>query len=152
VHKPLYGVLKAQGLIRASQKRFGLTSKGVEIARHLLDHAGETLKEVRNPERLTRDIEKELDRMLKTEAYRLFVDGHPAKILDTDFYAFFACTVRTSRSNFSTRLNAVENALEVACKLKKPDERSPNALAKLLDFLKQRFSKELSGKVANHVA
>src|SRR5258708_39436702 len=57
VHKPLYGVLKRHGLVRAAEKRFCLTPRGVEVAERLRERAGASLNEIRDPERLTRDVQ-----------------------------------------------------------------------------------------------
>ncbi len=48
--------------------------------------------------RLTRDKEIELQRIYRTEAFRLFVEGKIEDILDTDFYAYLGVTVRTGEN------------------------------------------------------
>ena len=45
IHKPLYGVLKRGGMVRAANKAFGLTQRGVETARRLVQVAGQTLEQ-----------------------------------------------------------------------------------------------------------
>src|SRR5436309_8563380 len=64
VHKPLYGMLKRRGLVRAAHKTFALTSKGVETAQRLAETAGVSLDEARSADRMTRDVKTEVDRML----------------------------------------------------------------------------------------
>ena len=150
VHKPLYGVLKKQGLVRAAQKQFALTARGVEVAERLIDKAGESLDNPRNAERLTRDVKAELDRMVKSDAYRLFVGSQQDRILDTDFYAFLGCTVRTKKNDFIGRLKAARDAVSVASKLEKPDIATAQRLQRLANYLNDRFRQEISWKVDKH--
>ena len=149
IHKPLYGVLTKQGLVRAAQKRFALTQRGVEVAQRLVGNAGASLDEVRSPERLGRSNEDELDRMLKSAAYQFCVIGEHERILDTDFYAFLGCTVRTARNVFQGRLTASTGAIGAARRLSKPDAATAKKLSDLMAFLRKRFSKEIAWKVGN---
>src|ERR1035438_1107708 len=85
IHKPLYGPLKRNGLIRNAQKTFSLTEKGAEIAARLDGAAGE--QSPSSSERVDRSARRELERMLSCAAFGFFRNGRPEKILDTDFYA-----------------------------------------------------------------
>src|SRR2546426_10151529 len=51
IHKPLYGVLKRGGMVRAANKTFRLTQRGVETARRLVEAAGKTLEQARSADR-----------------------------------------------------------------------------------------------------
>jgi len=146
IHKPLYGVLKRRGLIHAARKQFALTERGVETAERLVRSAGASLSDVRDPERLGRTDEAEVTRILQSAAYGLYLNGKRDRILDTDFYAFLGCTVRTERNAFEGRLNAVSAAIEAACRLSKPDPPTSNRLADLMSYLKRRFRKEIAWK------
>ena len=101
IHKPLYGPLKRQGLIRSANKMFALTPRGVEIAKQLIELAGASLEEVMSDgRRITRTQQAEVERMLTSEAHKLFANAESGRILDTDFYRFIGCTVRTPRNEF----------------------------------------------------
>jgi len=150
IHKPLYGVLKKQCLVRAAQKKFALTPRGVEVAERLINKAGASLEAVRTPDRLTRDVEAEVDRMCRSAAYQIYTQGKKERILDTDFYAFLGCTVRTSRNDFIGRMNASKDAVKAARKFSKPDAATAKNLVELLAFLKERFHKEIEWKAAAH--
>jgi len=139
VHKPLYGVLKRGGMVRAANKTFSLTQRGVETARRLVEAAGQTLEQARSADRMTRDVRLEVERMLGSAAYKLYLDGQVAKILDTDFYAFVGCTVRTLRNDFLGRLATTEEAVQTAMRLGQPDPESAKALASLWSTLDERF-------------
>jgi hypothetical protein len=150
VHKPLYGVLKRQGLIKSAQKQFALTARGVQVAEKLVLGAGDTLEKNRSPERLSRDVQLELDRMLSVEAFRLFAAGEKERILDTDFYTFLGCTVRTGRNDFIGRMNACDAAIKAAVQLEKPSLATARHLAELFRYSKQRFKKEIDWKAGKN--
>jgi hypothetical protein len=147
VHKPLYGILKRQGLVKATQKQFALTARGVEVADRLMRAAGSSsLEKAQEAERLTRPVEAELDRMLKSEAFRFFAASETERILDTDFYAFLGCTVRTAKNDFIGRLRTASDAVATAKKLGKPNPATAKTLEKLIKFLKERFKREIGLK------
>jgi hypothetical protein len=148
VHKPLYGVLKRSGLVRAAHKMFGLTPKGVQTSERLITKAGASLDEARSPDRMTRDVEIEVDRMVTSDAVRFFMDGKRDKILDTDFYNFIGCTVRTPANDFLGRLTATTDAVSVAVKLGKPDKQVAGQMAATWEFLQQRFKPEIDRRWA----
>jgi len=139
VHKPLYGVLKRTGMVRAANKTFGLTQRGVETASRLAEAAGQALERTRSADRMTRDVRLEVERMLASAAYKLHLGGQDAKILDTDFYAFLGCTVRTPRNDFLGRLASSDEAVKEAKRLGQPDPDTAEGLAKLWDVLRDRF-------------
>jgi hypothetical protein len=143
VHKPLYGILKRRGLVRAAQKAFGLTAKGVETASRLVSNSQASLDEPGTGDRITRDIQTELDRMLASAAFGLFERGDQAKILDTDFYNFIGCTVRTPPNDFLGRIAATGDAISAAVKLSKPDRRVASRLEGTWKFLQKQFKPQI---------
>jgi hypothetical protein len=146
IHKPLYSVLKRKGLVRAAHKNFALTPRGVEVAQQLVEAAGEALHDERNANRMPRDMEAEVERMLKSDAYKLFVGGQSERVLDTDFYAFVGCTVRTNPNDFFGRLATTENAINMAKKLCRPDADSSRWLGGTWGFLCKRFDELIKRK------
>ena len=139
IHKPLYGPLKRSGLVKAANKTFALTEKGLEAARRLEMSAGSKLDEKRDPRRLGRDVEHEVERMLASEAVRLLRAGDTQEIIDTDLFEFLNCTVRTARNDFIGRLKTVEEAIGIATKLKLPNKESAKLLFDAWAFLKPKF-------------
>lgn len=109
VHKPLYDY-KKKGLIIAGNKMFALTEKGL-VAVEALQNAI-TGRVVANTERLSRDIEQEVNRVTNTTGFGLFLKGEISSIVDTDFYDYLGVTVRTSRSDFKGRLNTLSDAVK----------------------------------------
>src|SRR5438128_58107 len=113
IHKPLYGPLKARGLVLAGNKKFKLTDKGIAYAEQLdkvrqgLLPLDKVIGGLQVLDRLSRDKETELKRAAESDAFRLFATGQKEKILDTDFYAYLAATVRTDRNEFLGRLKTV---------------------------------------------
>ncbi|WP_093515559.1 hypothetical protein [Stigmatella erecta] len=139
LHKPLYGPLKREGLIRAANKTFALTARGVEKAQQLIGAAGDKLTKARDGNRMTRDVQVEVERMLASAAFKLYVNGQRERVLDTDFYAFLGCTVRTPRNDFLGRLTATADAVSAAKKLKQPEPEAAALLAEAWAFLEKKF-------------
>jgi hypothetical protein len=140
IHKPLYGPLKRKGLIRAANKSFTLTAHGVEVAKRLIEHAGKSLDEVaESGDRITRDQKAEVDRMVGSAAFKLAADGQRDRILDTDFYAFAGCTVRTPPNDFLGRLAATRSAISAAKKLVYPTPEVAGELNAVWNFMQEKF-------------
>jgi hypothetical protein len=140
IHKPLYGPLKRHGLIRSANKMFALTPRGVEIAKQLIEAAGASLEEVMSDgRRITRTQQAEVERMLASAAHDLFAKGEGARILDTDFYRFIGCTVRTPRNEFLGRMSATEGAVKAAKKLSFPSSDAARALHEEWEFMMKQF-------------
>jgi hypothetical protein len=139
IHKPLYGPLKRDGFVRSANKTFSLTPLGVERGRSLIKRAGSALVDDRESDRMTRDVEQEVRRMLGSAAYRLYSEQRPDRILDTDFFSFVGCTVRTPRNDLLGRISTTEKAIEAARKLGQPDKASADALKRTWDLLRTKF-------------
>jgi hypothetical protein len=143
VHKPLYGVLKRRGLVRAAHKTFALTTKGVETAERLAAHAGASLDDLRSPDRMTRPVRAEVDRMLASDALRFLSNNAPERILDTDFYNFIGCTVRTPPNDFLGRVTTTSDAVAAAARLGQPSKEAAEQLAATWKFLQQQFKPQI---------
>lgn len=139
IHKPLYGVLKDQGLIHGANKNFALTPRGVEKAKALIEAAGEAIDGERSGDRMTRDVRLEIDRMLASPAMAMFAQGKPEKIIDTDFFEFVGCSVRTPRHAFLGRVSATDEAVGIAKKLRQPDPETAKQLGEVWAFVKKRY-------------
>ncbi|HEX7517650.1 MAG TPA: hypothetical protein VF345_10240 [Chthoniobacterales bacterium] len=134
IHKPLYS-MKQDGLVRSANKSFLLTPRGLDIARNLIGTADA------QRDRLTKQEEKEVNRIVQSQAFRLFQEGQAARILDTDLYEYFGVSVRTPKSEFLGRVITVEQAI-VAHRVKRKDELS-DVLSKLHQWLVSRFEEEI---------
>jgi hypothetical protein len=134
IHKPLYS-MKQDGLVRSANKSFLLTPRGLDVARNLIGTADA------QRDRLTKQEEKEVNRIVQSQAFRLFQEGQTARILDTDLYEYFGVSVRTPKSEFLGRVITVEQAI-VAHRVKRKDELS-DVLSKLHQWLVGRFEEEI---------
>lgn len=143
VHKPLYGILKRRGLVRAAHKTFALTTKGVETAERLIAHAGMSLDDARSADRMTRPVRSEVDRMLASDALAFFANDQREKILDTDFYNFLGCTVRTPPNDFLGRVNTTTDAVDAAVRFGQPSQETARRLAATWQFLQQQFKPQI---------
>jgi hypothetical protein len=150
IHKPLYGPLKLRGFVLSANKKFKLTDKGREYALQL-DKVRQGLLPFESimagapaVDRLSRDKAAELKRACETDAFRLFALGQKEKILDTDFYAYLAATVRTDRNEFLGRLQAVSDAVRDGGRISKNPKHA--MLVELHKFLVEKFSDIIARK------
>jgi len=149
IHKPLYGPLKRQGLVRAAHKNFALTEKGLTRSIDLAAGSSPGNQPREKAARLTRDMESEISRIQRSEAAKLFADGQGDKMLDTDFFSYLGVSVRTSRNDFIGRLKAVEDAVKTAAEV----SPSPvhDGMLRLHGLLKTKFFniiQKLSGAIS----
>ena len=139
IHKPLYGPLKRGGFVLAANKTFRLTPLGIERANDLADAQGESQANAKNGIRLPRDQRLEIDRMLQSEAFKLHYNDRPDKILDTDFYGFVGCTVRTSPPDFEGRLSVTDQVLRAALEAGYPTAEVAKALSATWQDVQRQF-------------
>jgi hypothetical protein len=111
LHKPLYGPLKRDGLVRVQKKKFGLTERGLAVAENL---RAPTEADSRPAARVRRDQLIEVDRLTKKSAVQLVQENQAADLLDTDLYDFYSVTVRTKPADFAGRVRTVDDAIDAA--------------------------------------
>ena len=134
-HKQLYE-MKKKGLLRTANKTFELTERGLEVAKQMFHDSSAV-----NKDRLTKQEESEIGRILTSAAFRFFQAEQGNSILDTDFYDYLGVTVRTSRGDFQGRLNTVKHAIQAHAE--KRNDKTSLALKILHDFLVERFKEEI---------
>lgn len=137
IHKPLYE-MKSQGLVRSANKTFELTLRGLEVATKLVH------TKAKDKNRLTKQEESEINRILNSAAFRLFRERRKESVLDTDFCEYLGITVRTSRADCYGRLSNVEHAI-TAYETKRADEWSL-VLRSLHDFLMSKFKSDIDSR------
>lgn len=141
VEKSLHGSLKKQGMIRSADRRFALTQRGVEASERLVSAVGSFEGETKS--RVTRFRREQIKRMLASDAFRLFREGEQNRILDTDFYAFLDCTVRSEPAKFVGSLASSREAVSSAVVLGEPDPETVALLKDLFEFLQKQFQQEI---------
>jgi hypothetical protein len=137
IHKPLY-LMKQRGYILAANKMFELTQRGIEVAQNLMH------SDLSDKDRLTKQEEHEIDRIIKSAAFRLFQQKQEGSILDTDFYEYLGVTVRTAKGDFRGRLSNVEHAVQAHTE-KRRDALSEQ-LGHLHKFLTTKFRQEIEAR------
>jgi len=137
IHKPLYE-MKKRGLVRAANKMFELTPRGVELASRLMH------SESQISDRMTKQEEYEINRVLSSAAFGLFRDGRAEAILDTDFYDYLGVTVRTAKGDFLGRLANVAGAVKAFAEKRGGD--TAVLLQGLHAFLCDRFADEIKAR------
>ncbi len=143
IHKPLYGPLKNNGYIRNANKLFSLTERGISRVEAILKNTRGGEK--KSSERLRRDEQGEIDKLLVSDAFRFFQSGEQEKILDSDFYAFFGVTVRTGKNEFQGRIATVNEAITDAKRILSDDPRI-QILSDLHDYLLTKFQSYIPQK------
>jgi hypothetical protein len=141
LHKPLYGPLKREGLVRSSNKKFGLTERGLAAVERL--RLGPT-SGPGDRGRLERDEKAEMLRLADRPAVGML--PNPEELLDTDLYDFYGVTVRTKPAEFAGRLKTVDAAIDAAVNAKDPSielEKVAMVVA-TRDALKAKFGELIS--------
>jgi hypothetical protein len=134
LHKPLYGPMKRDGLVRSANKKFSLTPAGLEAAKRLRGSG------VAGRSRLTRQQKDEVLRIANQRFVDLINDGEEP--LDTDLYEFYTVTVRTAPADFKGRITTVDAAIDAALEHKDPsiEPEKVIAVAQARDALRDKFT------------
>jgi hypothetical protein len=148
LHKPLYGPLKREGLVRSSNKKFGLTERGLAAVERLRNGECNTGDASRG--RMERDVKAEILRLVDRPAVRML--SNPEELLDTDLYDFYGVTVRTSPADFVGRLTTVDAAIDAAIKAKDPsvDLEKVATVAATRNALQTKFNQLITDRSAAH--
>jgi hypothetical protein len=129
-HEFYRGDMKKSGKINYSNKIFSLTDKGLNYVEKLFDSS--TDKKTVHAEKLSRFANKEIERIRRTEGFKLFVESKTEKLTDTDFYTYLGTTPRTLKNDFLGRLNTMNEAIR---ELGERENKS-NFDLKLIDYHK----------------
>lgn len=101
--------LRKEGLIQIYNKFVALTEKGQHEAKETFQQKHNQLNNMSY--KLSRDITNEINRIKKTDAFQLFIANRQEEVVDTDFFSYIGTTVRTDRTNFSARLNTLQDIM-----------------------------------------
>ncbi len=123
IHKPLYGPLKSKGFVRTANKFFSLTEHGLTYIGSLLQKTSGAKSAKTKAERLGRDEQAEVEKLLQSDSFKLYENGEKDKILDSDIYAFYGVTVRTGKNEFIGRITVVTSAVDNARRIFPDDTR-----------------------------
>lgn len=137
IHKPLYSELKKKGYVLSGGKYFSLTKKGLEYGLFLQRKKSGQIKKNDLVNKFSRSEEDELENILKSNAFKLFVENKKDDILDIDFHSYLGTTVRTRKYDFFGRLSVIEESIK-ASKAKNP--KLYKTLEELHLFLINKFS------------
>jgi hypothetical protein len=146
LHKPLYGPLKREGLVRVQAKKFGLTERGLAIVERLRK-PGAAESELG---RVRRDQRIELERLGKKSLVALLEEGRADELVDSDVYDFYGVTVRTKPADFAGRITTVDAAIDAAVDAQDPslDKRRLAWLALAREELKRRWGELIVERAA----
>lgn len=149
LHKPLYGPLKREGFVRVQNKKFGLTERGLAVARDLRQPVD---ADSRQGARVRRDQLIEVERLSKKAAVKLVQEERAGELLDTDLYDFYGVTVRTKQAAFEGRVRTVDDAIDAAVAAQDSsiakDQLAWIVLAR--DALRENQASILNERIASH--
>jgi len=138
--RPLYS-LRKDGLIQVRNKFVTITEKGIAFANQLMKEQLSPLR--KSPQKLSRDIMNEVERIKNTDAFHLFVADKKDQIVDTDFLAYLGTTVRTERTDFRARIKTVQ---DVIAAIKTNEEYK--AIVDLHNYLFEKFKEIIKVKLS----
>jgi len=137
IHKPLYNPLREKGFVRkADNKTFALTKAGLEEVRGQQQHP-----EAASGQRLSRPQLGDLDRILKSDAFKLFLVNKKDEIVDSDLYRYLGATVRAPRKEFRAKFDQVSSMVELVTH--EDAGIDPANIKGLHNFLTSRFADTL---------
>jgi len=143
LHKPLYKELKRAGYVTARDKRFGLTTLGTAVAQQYAESLGGGVAPG-FAMRLDRENEKELKRLMGTEAVKRFQEHGFGTVIDTDFHEFFRTSVRMpirGTGTFAGRLAQVAAVIEEA-------RRTGSAEAEVVELVRLALLEKFKALIA----
>lgn len=108
--RPLYN-LRKDGYIQVRSKFVTLTEKGLTFAKQIINTQSNLSR--KSPQKPSRDIMNEIDRIKNTDAFQLFTIDKKEQIVDTDFFSYLGTTVRTERTDFRARIRTIQDVIEV---------------------------------------
>ena len=136
IHKPLYSELKRNGYVLSGNKYFSLTRKGLERGKLLGDSLSGRKSFKTDSVKFTPAQQSEIENILSSTAYQLYIDNKKEEILDIDFYNYLEVSVRTNKYDFQGRLNSIEDAIK-SVGIRKPSVGK--TLMGLHKFLTKKF-------------
>ncbi len=131
----LYGHLKKYGYVTSGNKRFQLTKLGLNLAnKNKGNLKSESIK-------FDRDLEYEINRIMKLDAFDLFIKNEDNKILDSDFYNYVGVTVSTPKNIFLGKLNTLKLNMNNLIKIK--NDPLTSKIHEFHKFMLSRFKNEI---------
>lgn len=145
IHKRIYGTLKRAGyVVSLRNKMFRLTDKGIAAAEKLISDL-ERPTETSQPEsklRLRRDEQRFVEHAMKTDAFRVWLNGDKDRLVDYDARLFFQFSTGTALDERKNKVRFALDALEEAAKIGVP---SSNQLLEFARYLSEAFSHLMEG-------
>lgn len=123
--------------VSLKNKTYRLSEKGLFEAQKILGLASKSRKDQNIIDiKLNRDEKQFLDNALKSKTFAVWKKGDKQDLIDYDVRVFFQFSTGTPIKERKRRVEAAEDAIQKAVKLKQPEI---DELKKLFDFLTERF-------------
>ena len=141
-NKRLYD-LRKEGHIKVHNKFITLTEKGRTYAKKLLRVESNVLYKRKPSKALSRDIIGEIERIKKTDAFQLYITEKKEQIVDTDFFAYLATTVRAELADFRARIKTITDVMDIIKR-----KREYKQIIELHYYLFERFKDTIKTKLS----
>ena len=135
--------LRKNGLVQIRRKFITITPKGKSYAEKLINSESSFHDKNRNTAALSRDVKNEINRIMNTDAYQLFLHDKKEQIVDTDFFTYLGTTVRADRSDFAARIKTLQDIVKAVSPV-----HDYKILIDLHTYLLAKFNDTIKAKLA----
>lgn len=134
IRRTMYQLIP-EGYLKISQRKCVLTDIGLLNGRELKEIIEGN--KVQSEDRTDFIMQREINRLVYLQGFKMFISGGETKIIDRDFYEFFKATVRTRNLELLGNIKTIDNFIR---QYKKIEKKIGIRLEKYSSFLKNKFN------------
>ncbi len=134
IRRTMYQLIP-EGFLKISQRKCVLTDTGLSKGRELKEIIEGN--KVQSEDRTDFIMQREINRLVYLQGYKMFISSGETKIIDRDFYEFFKATVRTRNLELLGNIKTIDNFIS---QYKKIEKKIGIRLEKYSSFLKNKFN------------
>ncbi len=133
IRRNLYQLIP-DGFLKISQRKCVLTDFGISKGKELKELIEGT--EIKKDERVDYIMQREINRLLYLQGFKMFINNRTDKIIERDFYEFYKVTVRTRNLEIKGNIRTIDHFISHYLKKEKVLGKR---LEKYSSFLKSKF-------------
>jgi hypothetical protein len=134
IRRTMYQLIP-EGFLKISQRKCVLTDTGLSKGRELKEIIEGN--KVQSEDRTDFIMQREINRLVYLQGFKMFISGGETKIIDRDFYEFFKATVRTRNLELLGNIKTIDDFIR---QYKKIEKKIGIRLEKYSSFLKNKFN------------
>jgi hypothetical protein len=134
IRRTMYQLIP-EGFLKNSRRKCVLTDTGLSKGRELKEIIEGN--KVQSEDRTDFIMQREINRLVYLQGFKMFISGGETKIIDRDFYEFFKATVRTRNLELLGNIKTIDNFIR---QYKKIEKKIGIRLEKYSSFLKNKFN------------